>query len=277
VTVTVTEAAPAAAPAGAAKAPRIIDLSQAVDAAAWEPDPIVHEVMTPAEGARHMADEMKLHFGLDFDPADLPGGELLSLDTLTLTSHTGTHVDAPSHYGSRGDYGTPRHIDAMPLDWFHRPGLLLDVRDVGTGVIGRERVERALDEAGRTPDPLDIVILRTGADRHAGTARYFTDFAGLDGPATDHLLDLGVRVIGTDAWSLDAPFGDMIRRFQESGDRSVLWPAHFAGRRREYCQIERLTNLDALPGPSGFTVTCFPVKIAGAGAGWTRAVALVDA
>jgi cyclase len=255
---------------------RVIDLSSAVDASGWEPDPIVHEIMTPAEGARHMAAEMKEHFGLDFDPADLPGGELLSLDTLTLTSHTGTHVDAPSHYGSVGDYGRPRNIDEMPLDWFLRPAVVLDVSDVGIGVIGVERIEKAIADAGYVPQPLDIVLLHTGASQHAGTPRYFTDFAGLDGPATDHLLDLGVRVIGTDAWSLDAPFGHMIRTFQETGDRAALWPAHFAGRRREYCQVERLARLDTLPA-HGFTVSCFPVKIAGAGAGWTRAVALIDA
>lgn len=254
---------------------RIIDLSSPVDAAGWEPDPLVHEVMTPAEGAAHMCEEMKLHFGLELDPADLPGGELLSLDTLTLTSHTGTHVDAPSHYGSVGAYGVPRHIDQMPLDWFLRPGVVLDVTDAGTGTIGVERIREELERIGAEPRPLDIVLLHTGASRHAGTQRFFTDFAGLDGPATEYLLDMGVRVIGTDAFSLDAPFGHMIRAYQETGDRSVLWPAHFAGRRREYCQIERLANLDRLPS-SGFTVSCFPVAIKGGGAGWTRAVALLE-
>ena len=102
---------------------RIIDLSSPIDASGWEADPIKHEVLTPAEGAKHMADEMRLHFGIEFDVSALPDGELLSMDTITLTTHTGTHVDAPSHYGSRAAYGTPRHIDAMPLDWFHRPGL----------------------------------------------------------------------------------------------------------------------------------------------------------
>lgn len=256
---------------------RIIDLSSPIDADSWEPDPVRHDVMTPAEGAVHMSQEMKKHFGLELDPSELPGGELLSLDTLTLTSHTGTHVDAPSHYGSAAEDGRrPRDIDEMPLEWFMRPGLLLDVSDAGTGVIGVERIQAGLDRIGRRPAPLDIVLLRTGADRHAGTPEYFTHFAGLDGPATDFLLDLGVRVIGTDAWSLDAPFTDMIQRYRRTGDRSVLWPAHFAGRRREYCQIERLRQLDALPGPSGFRVVCFPVKIKGGGAGWTRAVALVD-
>ena len=32
-------------------------------------------------------------------------------------------------------------------------------------------------------------------------------------------------------------------------------------------------NLEALPG-NGFTICCFPHKIRGASAGWTRAVAI---
>lgn len=257
---------------------RLIDLSSPVDASLWEPDPVEHHVLTPREGALHMSEEMRAHFGVDLDPDDLPDGEFLSLDRLTLTTHTGTHVDAPSHYGSRAGYGdgVPRHIDRMPLDWFLRPGMVLDLTDAPTGTIGADRLEKEFARIGRRPDPLDIVLLHTGAQRHQGTQRYFTDFAGLDGPALHLLLDLGVRVVGTDAFSLDAPFGDIIARYRASGDRDVLWPAHMIGRDREYCQIERLAHLEDLPGPYGFRVACFPVKIAGAGAGWTRAVALVD-
>ncbi|AXH93424.1 cyclase family protein [Micromonospora aurantiaca] len=257
---------------------RLIDLSSAIDASSAEPDPVVHKVLTPREGAEHMCAEMRKHFGVDFDPHELPDGEFLSLDRLSLTSHTGTHVDAPSHYGSRTTYGdgTPRHIDSMPLDWFFRPGMVLDLTDAGTGVIDVARIEKEFARVGRRPDPMDIVLLHTGADARAGTPEYFTRFAGLDGPATRLLLDLGVRVIGTDAFSLDAPFGDIIDRYRRTGDRSVLWPAHVVGREREYCQIERLANLGELPAPYGFRVACFPIRIAGAGAGWTRAVALID-
>jgi cyclase len=257
---------------------RIIDLSSAIDRNGYEPDPVRHEVLTPREGALHMAAEMREHFGLEFDPDAVPDGEFLSLDRLSLTTHTGTHVDAPSHYGSRAGYsdGRPRHIDEMPLDWFHRPGVVLDLTDAPTGTVGAARLEKELERIGYTPAPLDIVLLHTGAQRHAGTPAYFTDFAGLDAEAVHFLLDLGVRVIGTDAFSLDAPFGDIIARYRRTGDRSVLWPAHVVGRDREYCQIERLANLVALPQPYGFTVSCLPVKIAGAGAGWARAVALLD-
>ncbi|ARF80643.1 cyclase family protein [Kitasatospora aureofaciens] len=255
---------------------RLIDLSSTIDANAWEVDGIRHEVLTPADGARHMAEGMLRDHGLEFDVADLPDGELLSLDTLTLTTHTGTHVDAPSHYGSRAAYGVPRHIDELPLEWFIGPGVRLDLTDCGVGTVGVDRLRRAFDEIDHRPSAGEIVLLHTGAERLAGTPEYFTRFAGLDGAATNLLLDLGVRLIGTDAFGLDAPFTHMLAEFQRTRDRSVLWPAHFAGRQREYCQIERLSNLGALPAPTGFTVQAFPVKIAGAGAGWTRAVALLD-
>lgn len=253
----------------------LIDLSSPVDASFWEPDPVIHEVLTPAEGARHMCAEMREHMGLELDPAVLPGGEFLNNDTFTLTVHTGTHVDAPAHYGSTAAYGRPRTIDQLPLDWFHRPGVLLDLRDAGSRSVDAGYLGRELDRIGYEIQPLDIVLLHTGADAKLGTPAYFSDFTGLDASAVHLLLDAGVRVIGTDAFSLDAPFPYLIDRYHRTGDPSVLWPAHMVGRDREYCQIERLGNLDALPTSFGFSVTCFPIKLTGAGAGWTRAVATV--
>ena len=255
---------------------RIIDLSTPVDASKWEPETVTHDIMSPADGARHMSEEMRENFGLEIDPADLPDGELLSIDTLTLTSHTGTHIDAPAHYGTRCTYGdgTPRTIDEMPLDWFYAPGVVLDLSEAES-VADAAYIERELKRIDYTISPGDIVLVNTGASQFAGSMLYFTNFVGLDASATNYLLDKGVRVIGTDAFSLDAPFGDMIRRYHETGDRSVLFPAHFVGRDREYCQIERLNNLDQLPD-HGFRIACFPIKIVGAGAGWTRAVAFVD-
>jgi cyclase len=256
---------------------RVIDLSSTIDAQRWEPDTLSHEIMSAEEGARHMAAGMREHLGLELDPAVLPDGEFLTNDFLSLSTHMGTHVDAPSHYGSRASYtDRPRDIDELPLDWFVRPGFVLDLRDLGTGVAGVAHLEKELVRIGYRPKPYDIALLHTGADAWVGTPGYFTDFTGLDGPATEFLLDLGIKVIGTDAFSLDAPFPYIINTFNETGDRDVLWPAHFAGREREYCQIERLSGLAELPEPFGFTVVCLPVKIARAGAGWTRTVALLD-
>jgi len=187
-------------------------------------------------------------------------------------------VDAPAHYGSVVSYGdgVPRTIDQLPLDWFFKPGFLLDLTRVEEQVADAAYLEKELARIGYAPQPGDIALLRTRASEWIGTPMYFSEFVGLDRSATELLLDFGIKVIGTDAFSVDAPFGDMITRFRQTEDQSVLWPAHFIGREREFCHLERLGNLDALPEPHGFTVACFPFKIAGAGAGWTRAVALVE-
>jgi kynurenine formamidase len=55
----------------------------------------------------------------------------------------------------------------------------------------------------------------------------------------------------------------------------MIWEGHKAGREIPYWQMEKLHNLESLPN-HGFTVACFPVKIANASAGWTRCVALID-
>ena len=252
---------------------RLIDLSSPVDDQFWEPEPVSVHTMSAAEGARHLSVEMREHFGLDIDPGVFPNGEFLTNDTVSLTTHTGTHVDAPAHYGAAA-YGVARTIDQMPLDWFYRPGMLIDLTSVGRGVATADDLRREFDRIGRAPRPMDIVLLHTGASRWVGTQQYFTDFTGLDDSGVRLLFDHGVRVIGTDAFSLDAPFTFIIEQYRQTSEPSVLWPAHMAGRRHEYCQIERLANLEALPWTDGFTVACFPVKVARAGAGWVRAVAI---
>ena len=59
-------------------------------------------------------------------------------------------------------------------------------------------------------------------------------------------------------------------------DKGVIWAAHYAGIEKEYCHIEKLANLDKLPRPFGFKVACFPVKLTGGSAGWSRVVAIVE-
>lgn len=89
------------------------------------------------------------------------------------------------------------------------------------------------------------------------------------------MTERGVEVVGTDAWSWDAPFNHTAKRWPQERDPAIIWEGHKAGRIRPYYQIEKLTNLAALPA-HGFTVSCFPVKIERPSAGWIRAVAIVD-
>ena len=136
-------------------------------------------------------------------------------------------------------------------------------------------LRQALERIGYSLQPLDIVLLQTGCDRRIQSREYFAQ-PGLGRDGTLWLVEQGVRVIGIDACTIDRPFAGMTADFRRSGDGRHIWPAHFAGISREYCQIEKPANLDRIPKPFGFRVSCFPVKIQGASAGWCRAVAIVD-
>jgi kynurenine formamidase len=81
--------------------------------------------------------------------------------------------------------------------------------------------------------------------------------------------------MGIDANGFDLPFMVMVQKYLATKDSRVLWPAHMYGRTREYIHMERLANLDRLPGSHGFQIACFPVAIRDAGAAWVRAVAIV--
>ena len=66
--------------------------------------------------------------------------------------------------------------------------------------------------------------------------------------ATMYLLERGVRLTGTDAWSWDAPFTYTAERYAESRDASIIWEGHKAGRDIGYCHLEKLHNLEAAAG-----------------------------
>ena len=207
---------------------------------------------------------------------DLPDGEGWAVEQLTLSTHNGTHMDAPWHYHSTTDNGARAAptIDEAPLDRFLRPGVKLDFSHLPDGtVVSAAQVEAELARIGYTLQPLDIVLIQSGAVY--GTDNFTDQGVGLGAEATLWLTERGVEVVGTDAWSWDAPFSHTARKWAETRDPSIIWEGHKAGRIRPYWQIEKLTHLESLP-PFGFTLSCFPVKIDGASAGWIRAVALVD-
>ncbi|MFK7978222.1 MAG: cyclase family protein [Halioglobus sp.] len=220
--------------------------------------------------------EMEAMFpGLTLD--DLPGKEAWAAERLQITTHSGTHMDAPWHYASTTDGGKPAYgIDELPLDWCLQPGVKLDFRDLPDGhVVTAAQIEDELKRIEHELQPLDIVLVNTRAGSVFGEPEYLTAGVGLGREATMYLLERGVRVVGTDAWSWDAPFSYTRERFEATGDASLIWEGHKAGRDIGYGQMEKLANLDQLP-PDGFTVSCFPYKIKHASAGFVRAVAIFE-
>jgi kynurenine formamidase len=208
---------------------------------------------------------------------DLPNGEGWAFELVNFTTHNGTHMDAPIHYQSKTlDGGHMMGIDEIPLDWCFRPGVKLDFRHLEDGyVVQPAEVEAELKRIGHALQPLDIVLVNTRAGSLIGSDEYLNAGCGMGREATLYLTARGVRVTGIDGWGWDAPFSHTRRRWEETGDASIIWEGHYAGRETPYCHMEKLANLEQLPA-HGFTVACFPHKIKRGSAGWVRAVALFD-
>lgn len=208
---------------------------------------------------------------------DLPDGEAWAVEDVRLNTHNGTHLDAPWHFASTMDGGRRAiAIDEVDLNWCFQPAVKLDFRHLPDGhIVQPADVQAELDRIGHALRPLEIVVVNTRAGSAYGTADYTQAGCGMGYEATLYLLERGVRLTGTDAWSWDAPFAHTARRYAETGDAALIWEGHKAGRDIGYCHLEKLHNLEALP-PHGFFISCFPVKIRGASAGWTRAVAIFD-
>ena len=207
-----------------------------------------------------------------------PGGEgFAAAEWVTLTTHNGTHLDAPWHFHPTMDGGKRAiTVDEVPLDWCFRPGVKLDFRHFPDGyVVKGSDVEAELTRIGYILQPLDIVLVNTAAGAAVGNPNFVNVGCGMGYEATMYLLKRGIRVTGTDAWSWDAPFSYTSAKVKETGDTSLIWEGHKAGRDIGYCHLEKLHNLEALP-PFGYTVCCFPHKVKGASAGWTRAVAILE-
>ncbi len=221
-------------------------------------------------------ESMKAFFpGLSTD--ELPQGLGWAVEIAQVSTHAGTHMDAPWHYHPYMDQGKPAMtIDQVPLEWCMGDGVVLDFTDKPDGYrIEPEDVDRELLRIGHTLSENDIVLARSGAAPYWGTAEYLVKGCGFGKDATLHILDKGVHVVGTDAWSWDPPLPLVAEKYRQTKDPSLIWEGHFAGIEKGYFQIEKLTNLESVP-PTGFTFFCFPVKIKAASAGWIRAVALVE-
>jgi kynurenine formamidase len=254
---------------------RIIDLSVALKAGIASDPPSMLPSITycdHAEGAKWFAAAFP---GLK--PEQLPDGEGPAMEQVTISTHNGTHLDAPWHFHSTMDGGKPAlKIDEVPLEWFFSDGVKLDFRSKPDGyVCTADDVKRELDRIGYRLKPRDIVLVNTAAATAYGQPDFIDKGCGMGREATLHLLEQGVKVTGIDGWSWDAPFSFTRKRFAETGDASIIWEGHKAGRDIGYCHMEKLTNLDQLP-PFGFKVCCFPVKIEAASAGWTRCVAFLE-
>jgi kynurenine formamidase len=261
---------------------RLVDLTRPLDprdieqvpqqraAAAAVTIPQIDYIRPAHEGV----DAMCQAFGCTQD--DLPGREGWGAERLKIHSHLGTHVDAPLHYGSTCEGKPARTITDIDLNELYCDGLVLDLRGLckANEGISVEALKSAIARNGGAITPGCALLLRTGQEAYDLRDREFFEYPGMTREGTLFLAGLGAKVLGTDALGWDRPFQVIRKLFKETGDRSVIWDGHFAGRDREVFIVQQLHDLAAVP-PSGFKVGFFPLRLARCSAAPARVVAFV--
>lgn len=181
---------------------------------------------------------------------------------LTISEHTGTHMDAPLHFISEG----PAHYgaDEIPLERLVGRAAVVDATSLEPeSLLPVEHIEEWENRNGPI-ERGDRVLIRYGWDVRWATGKegrsFLEGWPGLSGGAAEYLVGKGVSLVGCDTLAIDA-FGS-----EEN-------PAHYALLGNEVYIVENLNNLETLPPFCLFMA--FPLKIQGGSGSPVRAVALV--
>lgn len=166
-------------------------------------------------------------------------GDSANVSRVVLGTHTGTHVDAPSHF-----FDGRRTVDRLSLEWLVGPCRVVDVRPTdGRGITADD-----LRRAGADPIPQRL-LLRTPNSGLWGTREDFTpSFSYLTPEAATWLTAGGLKLIGIDYLSIE--------EFRRPGA-----PAHRALLGDEVVIVEGL-NLAAIEAGE-YELICLPLQIAG--------------
>ena len=135
------------------------------------------------------------HPKFDQRPVMTIANDSVNVQSITLGSHTGTHIDAPFHFFADG-----QSVDKLDLDMLVASAVVIDVR----GKRARERITWEKDIAPYAPrlKAGTILLYCTGWSKYWGQDTY-SNHPHLDVEAATKLIDMGIRVIGSDTLSPD--------------------------------------------------------------------------
>jgi len=180
----------------------------------------------------------------------LANGGPANVSRISLGLHTGTHVDAPWHFGM-----SEVTTDALPLDRFLTPARVIDLTHVTQAVTREDLADHIRD----TP----AVLLKT---RNSGSLElgepFNRDFVHLDASAADLLIETGIQTVGVDYLSVEG--------FHVEGA-----PVH---RRLLGAHIAIVEGLDlSLVEPGEYVLVALPLKVGGGDGAPCRAVLIGQA
>jgi len=235
----------------------LIDLSQTIAPGGYErpfhPSVSIEPMMTHEESSK------KFHGKFSFQAMKI-----------TLSDHTGSHVDALNHYIAGPEASS---IDQLPLERFFTEAICVDFSDIPARTfIERTHIDHELDRHGLTIVPGNTFLYYTGhyekCFNNSNPDKWWKDFSGLSRSATEYLADLGVLNIGCEAFTIENP----TEMFPESEEP---YPSHQVCKERKMLNTENLVIPKRLVGRR-FRFICLPLKLQGGTGSPTRAVALLD-
>lgn len=172
-------------------------------------------------------------------------GSPYNLSSLTLSSHTGTHVDPPIHFVPGG-----AAIDAIDLDRLNGPALVYEVPAAARSIGPAEL-------AGVPAHTERLLLHSSNSARWARSEEFFPEYVALTPPGAEALRRAGVRLVGIDALSIES-------------DPSGTFPVHHALLGHDVLIIEGL-RFGGVP-PGRYELHCLPLRIVHGDGGPARAV-----
>lgn len=152
------------------------------------------------------------------------------MHTLSLGSHTGTHIDAPMHMLDQG-----KSLEEISLQTFFGEGLCVDVsKNYSLDTVKAEKI---------LPDT--VIFLYTGWDKKLGTPAYYEKFPPIPEDVCKYFVEQQVKMVGTDSPSAD----------------DIPFTSHKILLQNNIPIIESLIHLDKLLGKK-FSVTALPLRVA---------------
>lgn len=182
--------------------------------------------------------------------------------SLTIDSHTGTHIDAPAHMIDDG-----RRLAEFPVETFQFTARRVDC----TGL--KRRAEIGVDalaggHSGGLSDAVDLLVVQTGWDDYWNTDQYF-DHPFVTTPAADWLVDRGLHL------GVDTPNVDPTPTDNAADDEPAGYPVHRRLLGDGRLLVENLRGLSRLP--DRFELHAYPLSIQDGGDGApVRAIGVVD-
>jgi arylformamidase len=187
---------------------------------------------------------------VEFDEIKSLGKDHARETIIHLSSHTGTHVDAPSHMLKDG-----KTIDELPLDRFVGPCKVVDMTDVVEKITRDWFEDQNLDIV-----PGDIILLKTINSATSPTEKFTPHFVYLEISGAQYLAEKKIKAVGIDYLGIEHS-----------------QPGHLTHQALFHADIGIIEGLRLQHVKSGsYLLVCLPLYTIGVEAAPARAVLLTD-